>query len=197
MKKILTFLVCSIIGLSGAVFSSDNKSTTNEKIFSSSVMIQAQIKVDAPASAVWPHLVQRKWVTDFVYVTVAGEPGREGHLRRLYSAKLPIEEQKDKPALLLEAVKIVPGKIYYAENPPSMYGDRVSTGFNFFSLLERNGNTTVSYIGGKEFSTSSRKSYEAIEKSLDAIAERVEKNWVERYLPTLKKIVEESKTEMP
>ena len=197
MKKIIVMWAFFLVVFSAVSWASDASKTKKPIMLHSSVIIQVQITIDRPASAVWPHLMQRDWIADYNYKTVAGEPGKVGHIRALYSPK---EEQTDTPpkALsLLKAVKIVPEKLYYAENVPAAYGDSVITGFNVYSLIEKDGKTTVTYTGGKESSTTSQNTYEATEKSFKDASLIVEKRWTEQYLPRLKALVEQIPAEKP
>ena len=166
----------------------------SEELLHSNMIIKVEITINRPASQVWPYLMDfgSYLKTDFIVKTVAGEPNKEGEVQRLYSTKIPLKEQEDKPGYFFKTIKIVPEKFWYGINPATSSRNALHTGFNVLALIENNGKTKVTYIGGKEATVSSKQSYENAENGHQALVIDGTLRWEKDYLPRLKKLVEES-----
>src|SRR5687768_14432449 len=87
----------------------------------------AEIIVDAPASAVWPHLVNiGSWIYDFHFEHISGTAGAEGEVRYLWpiGAEMPegavtISDKNRtlQNAIVLKTLAAIPEKLWYGVNP--------------------------------------------------------------------------------
>jgi hypothetical protein len=108
-----------------------------------------EICIDRPAQAVWPYLFRKHndvW-SRTSYTTVAGTPGEVGEL---YGMAYPIVSQGGK--LYFEAIRVEPAKhlVLKMTYQKTESDARQVCGYDFFTLDEVAGHTTVSFQQASE-----------------------------------------------
>jgi hypothetical protein len=101
-----------------------------------------ELTIDRPTKDVWPYLFRPKndvW-SKTAYTTVAGKPGKVGEI---YEMAYPLENQGGLlsfEAITVELEKHIVLKIAYKKDEKSA---RQLSGYDFFTLKEESGRTTV------------------------------------------------------
>jgi hypothetical protein len=92
------------------------------------------VAIDAPAEAVWEHLVRLdSWMYELDMSLVSGSPGQEGEVRRLYAGQ----------DFLVQVTKVIPNELLVVVNLPSTFNGEHSTGIVVTTLHEAEGTTAV------------------------------------------------------
>ena len=141
-----------------------------------------EIEIEASPSEVWPHLVDfGSWMYEFDMLHVSGPRSGEGEIIRLY-------EGQD---FLMQAVKIIPNKLYVGVHLPVEFRGELGTGTGILNLVETAEGTTVTNTMSRKYSWAHPEPNPL--KATRQSAEFKESNramWEDRFLPRLKALAE-------
>lgn len=158
----------------------------------------AEITVDAPASAVWPHVLDLgSWIYDFHFEHISGPKGAEGEVLHLWPvgaeglSEVRARERKPDNAIVLKTLAVTPERMWYGINPPTdETGDIRSSGVNLVRLAETGGRTLVTAIRSKEAVCPTRESRDATQEEMTRYQPIAQARWTNKYLPRLKELSE-------
>lgn len=161
----------------------------------------AEMVIDAPPEAVWPHLVNVKsWIYDFHFETVAGRAGEQGEVQYLWPASVevlnatlstPPEERTAEKASAFKTLKLIPNKLWFASLPTKCdQSGLVSQGVNLVLLHPLSGRTHVTAIRSKESLCPSAEVRAKTQDGMTAYQPVAQNRWMEKYLPRLKALAE-------
>jgi len=101
------------------------------------------VAIEAPANAVWPHLIDLgSWMYDFEMSVVSGQAGEEGAVYRLYPEQ----------GFLIQVTSVVPNNLLVIANLPSTFQGESSTGVGVIRLNEVDGVTYVDLTMSRRYS---------------------------------------------
>jgi hypothetical protein len=176
----------------------------------------AEIVIDAPASLVWPHVLDMgSWVDDFHFEHVSGEVNGEGAIQYLWPAQVkvlggvatvPEKERTADNATTYKTLKIIPERLWYAVSLPKMESGEWasasqqrtgaaeenirSTGGFLIWLAEAGGKTRVTAMRTKESLCPTEQAAAAMQESMTKYQPVAQSRWTGQYLPRLKALVE-------
>jgi hypothetical protein len=175
----------------------------------------AEIDIDAPASTVWPHVLDMaSWVEDFHIEHASGEVRGEGEVLYLWPAAVKVldgvatiaaQDRTLENAAVYKTVKLIADELWYAVSMPKQEGSgwahgRVeadaanvrSTGGFVIWLTEAGGHTRVSAMRTKESQCQSEEVAKGMQESMRRYQPVAQSRWIETYLPRLKALAEAS-----
>ena len=180
-KRISCFIVVAAAACGPAVIASET--VTSEPDDSSYHFVSHySIDVNAPAAAVWEHLIDvGSWMYEFELSLESGTPGQEGEVRRLYSGE----------DFFIEITKVIPNELLVFANLPSSINGEYSTGVAVITLTDREGTTTVNLTMSRRYSWDGTEPnpHRSMRESPE-FHERTRTMWKERFLDRLRSLVE-------
>lgn len=140
------------------------------------------VRIDATPEVVWTHLTDLgAWMYDFEMSHVAGQPGEEGEVLRLY----PDQD------FLVQVVKIVPGRLLVVANLPSTFGGEFSTGTVVVALHESEGVTEVRLTMSRRYTwQGDGPNPLRARRGSPEFAEETRALWQDRFLERLRSLAE-------
>ena len=141
-----------------------------------------RVLIDAPASAVWPILLDfRAWMDEFEHATVSGTPGTSGHVIRLYAGQ----------DFMTQTTAVVPEKLIAIVNLPLTLNGEFGTGVGVFTLHDSGGETEVSLTMSRRYLPAGEGFVELqATRDSDDFQARTRAMWQDRFLKKLKAIAE-------
>jgi hypothetical protein len=146
-----------------------------------------RVLIDAPVTTVWSHLIDLgSWMFEFEMSHVAGTPGQEGEVRRLYSGQ----------DFFMQITHSVPEELLVIANLPSTSKGEISTGIGVMSLVETDGRTTVDLTMSRRYSwdDESQNPMQQVRESPEFI-ENTRAMWEDRFLQRLRSLSEQGAVE--
>jgi hypothetical protein len=171
--------------------------------FHASYVSIAEIVINAPPSAVWPHLINvGAWIYDFHVERAVGEQGRAGEVQHLWplevkvvngSVSIAAKDRTVANATVMKTVDVVPEKLWYTVNLPKVEDGIRSNGVNLVLLKEIDGKTFVTAIRSKESICPSPEVRDATQAHMIAYQPMAQQRWMTMYLPRLKELSENAR----
>lgn len=140
------------------------------------------VRIDAPADVVWPHLRRlNEWMYEFELSQVAGTPGTEGEVRRLYAAE----------DFLIQVTHQIPDKLLVIANLPSRFEGEDSTGVAVITLNESDGSTIVDLTMSRRYTWRGEgDDPQRARRASAAFSEQSRAMWQDRFLGRLRSLAE-------
>jgi len=140
------------------------------------------IEIDAPIERVWENLIDvGSWMYEFELTLVAGTPGTEGEVRRLYEGQ----------EFLIEITKVIPNELLVFANLPSSFNGEYSTGVAVITLDEAGGVTKVRLTMSRRYSwESDTPNTQRLMRESAEFSERTKAMWQHRFLGRLRSLSE-------
>ncbi len=142
-----------------------------------------RVTIGASARIVWSHLINLgSWMFEFEMSHVAGTPGQEGEIRRLYAGQ----------DFFMLITHSVPGELLVIANLPSTFKGEFSTGIGVISLVESEGKTTVDLTMSRRYSWDEERQnpMQQVRESPEFI-ENTRAMWEDRFLQRLRILSED------
>ncbi len=141
-----------------------------------------RVQIDAPREAVWPHLLDFKsWMYEFELSTVAGTPGTEGQVLRLYAGQ----------DFRIQVTRVVPHEMVAIVNLPMTFEGELGTGIGVMTLHDTPGGCEMALTMSRRYTWQgagdnplrSRRESADFHRTTDAM-------WQDRFLARLKALAE-------
>lgn len=141
--KTLVILFALAIGLPSSQAQASDAVTTEPDKNSYHFVSHYSVEIDAPAAAVWPHLINLgSWMDAFEMALQSGDAGEIGAVYRLYP-------QQD---FFVQITSLVPERSLVLANLPATFRGEQSTGVAVINLTELDGKTLVSLTMSRRYS---------------------------------------------
>lgn len=170
-----TLLLVSHVAVSAAITVEPDRSSYH-------YVSHYSIEIDAPVDTVWKNLIDvSSWMYEFELTLVAGTPGEEGEVRRLYEGQ----------EFLVEITKVIPNELLVIANLPSSFNGEYSTGVTVITLDEMGGVTRVRLTMSRRYSWNSDTpdTQKQMRESAE-FSERTKAMWQDRFLGKLRSLAE-------